>query len=158
MKALSRSLFFVLASIAGTPVVQASPSPEFCRVLRAFVMSVQPNESREFTFRTSWGSNFKGAAEPALFARRCEPHGYAPAEKVCAYLMESGSTEFSGENVKDTIACLSRKTRFDPRLSLNEANFDFNYGSESSGALINITFKEDPAVGGMALRLVADGY
>ena len=121
-------------------------------------MSVQPGETREFIFRTSWGSNFKDAAEPAIFAKRCESQGYAPAEKVCAYLMEYGLTEFSGENVKDAISCLSRKTRFDPRLSLNEADFDFTYGPENSGALIDVTFKEEPTVGGMAFRLVADGY
>jgi hypothetical protein len=158
MKLRSSSLFLVLTAIAWAPAAYASPAPEFCRVLRAFVKSVQPDETREFTFRTSWGSNFKDDKEPAFFAKRCVHEGYAPAEKVCAYLMEHGSTEFTGVDVKDAVSCLSPKTRFDARLSLNEANFHFSYGSENRGALIDVTFKEDAAVGGMAFRLAADGY
>jgi hypothetical protein len=158
MKVRGSSLFLVLAAMVGVPAAHASPAAEFCRVLRAFVVSVQPDETREFTFRTSWGSNFNDATEPAFFAKRCEHKGYAPAEKVCVYLMEYGSTEFTGVDVKDAVSCLSRKTKFDPRLSLNEADFHFSYGSENRGALIDITLKGDPAVGGMAFRLAADGY
>ena len=120
--------------------------------------SVQPDETREFTFRTSWGSNFKDTSEPAIFAKRCQHEGYEPAENVCAYLMEYGSTEFTGEVVKDAVFCLSRKTRFDRRLSLNLASFHFSYGSDNRGALVDITFKDDPVIGGMAFRVVADGY
>ena len=120
--------------------------------------SVQPDETREFTFRTSWGSNFKDTSEPAIVAKRCQHEGYEPAKNVCAYLMEYGSTEFTGEVVKDAVSCLSRKTRFDRRLSLNLANFHFSYGSDKRGALVDITFKDDPVIGGMAFRVVADGY
>jgi hypothetical protein len=122
------------------------------------VASVQPDETREFTFRTSWGSNFKDDPEPAIAAKRCEHGGYNPAKNVCTYLMEYGSTEFTGADVKDAVSCLSRKTKFDRRLSLYLASFHFSYGSDDRGALIDITFKEDPIVGGMAFRLVADGY
>lgn len=143
------------------PVAQASHAPEFCRVLRAFVESVQPNETREFTFRTSWGSDFNDAQDPGAFvfgSKRCEHGNDEPGEKVCAYLMEHGLMEFTEVNVKDAVSCLSRRTRFDPRLSLNEASFHFGYGSENRGALIDITFKADSVVGGMAFTLVANGY
>jgi hypothetical protein len=139
-------------------VAHASPPPDFCKVLRAFVASVQPDEAREFTFRTSWGTNFKDDSEPAIGAKRCEHEGYGPAKDVCTYLMEHGSTEFTGADVKDAVSCLSRKTRFDRRLSLNLASFHFSYGSDNRGALVDITFKDDPIVGGMAFRMVADGY
>ena len=158
MKVRSSLWFLPLAVAAWAPAAHSSPSPEFCKVLRAFVTSVQPDETREFTFRTSWGSNFKDDSEPAIGAKRCEHEGYDPAKSVCTYLMEYGSTEFTGADVKDAVSCLSRKTRFDRRLSLNLASFHFSYGSDDRGALIDITFKEDPGVGGMAFRLVADGY
>lgn len=157
MKAFS-SLSFLMLALLGTTSAHASPDPDFCKVLRAFVDSVQPDQTHEFTFHTSWGSNFNDADELALAAKRCVHNSYAPAENVCAYLMEHGSTEFTGADVKDAISCLSRKTKFDPRLNLNEALFSFSYGSEDRGALIDVSFKADPAVGGMAFRLVADGY
>lgn len=151
----------VLVAIAAIPAARASPAPEYCRVLRAFVESVQPDETREFTFRTSWGSDFNDSQEPRDFvfgAKRCEHGSDEPAEKVCAYLMEHGSIELTQVDVKDAVSCLSQKTKFDPRLSLNEADFHFSYGSENRGALIDITFKADSVVGGTVFRLVAEGY
>jgi hypothetical protein len=158
MKDIRGSLLAISSVVVIVPTAQASPTSEFCRALRAFVVSVQPDEIREFTFRTSWGANFKNAAEPALSAKRCEHEDYAPAERVCAYLMDHGSTEFAGTNVKDAVSCLSHRTRFDSRLSLNEADFSLSYGSESRGATIDVTLKEDAEVGGMAFRVVAHGY
>lgn len=152
------NLSFLTLLLLGIPSAYASPDPDLCKVLRAFVDSVQPDQTREFTFRTSWDSNFNDADKLALAAKRCIHNSYSPAEKVCAYLMEHGSTEFTGTDVKDAVSCLSRKTRFDPRLNLNEALFSFSYGSEARGALIGVSFKADPSVGGMAFRLVADGY
>ncbi len=158
MKLVRASLLVMFSAVAGLPAAQAAPNAEFCRVLRAFVVSVQPDETHEFTFRTSWGSNFKDVAEPANSAKRCEHGDYAPAQKVCAYLMAHGSTEFAGVDVKDGVSCLSARTKFDLRLNIEEADFSFSYGSENRGALIDVTFKEDAAVGGMAFRMVADGY
>jgi hypothetical protein len=119
---------------------------------------VQPNEKRGFTFRTSWGENFKDAPAPALAATRCEHAGYEPAKKVCDNLMKYGSTEFAGANVKNSIICLSRKTRFAPLMRLDNGAFSFSYGSDHKGALIDITLQADEKVGGMAFRLMADGY
>lgn len=157
MKNSARSLAFFLLAIA-LPAAHASPAPEFCKVLRSFVDSVKPDEQREFTLRTSWGDNFKDANEQALAAKRCEHKGYEPAKKVCEYLMENSSTEFSGVNVQDAITCLSKKTRFAPLMQLNYGSFSFSYGSDSRGALIDITLYKDERLGGMAFRLVADGY
>jgi hypothetical protein len=158
MKVRRNSFFLMLAATSSAFSAHAAPAPEFCKVLRAFVTSVQPDETREFTFRTSWGSNFKDDPEPAMWAKRCEHEGYGPAKNVCAYLMDHGSTEFTGVDVKDTVACLSPKTKFDRGLSLNLASFNFSYGSDNRGALIDITFKDDPVAGGMAFKVVADGY
>jgi hypothetical protein len=158
MKAICVSLLAMLSAVVTVPKAQAAPTSEFCRALRAFVVSVQPDETREFTFRTSWGANFKNAVEPAISAKLCEHEDYAPAERVCAYLMDHGSTEFAGANVKDAVSCLSHKTRFDSRLSLNEADFSLSYGSENRGVLVDVTLKEDAEVGGMTLKVVAHGY
>ena len=160
MRVRAKSWFSLLVAAAVMPAAHAAPSSDFCKVLRAFVESVEPDEARTFIFRTSWGSNFKDAEaeKPAFFAKRCEHDGYEPAKKVCAYLVEHGSTEFTWINVKDTISCLSGKTKFDPALRLNSGEFRFSYGSEHRGAWIDISFQEDQEVGGMAFRLTADGY
>ena len=148
----------LLLTLIASAATYASPPAELCRVLRAFAKSVPPGETRELTFRTSWGTDFKDATGTAIFAKRCEHGGYSFAQKVCAYLMQHGSIEFTGETVKDSISCFSRKTRFDPFFRLNEGKFSFSYGTDHRGARIDISFGADKAIGGMAFLLVADGY
>jgi hypothetical protein len=158
MKNSAKSIVLTAALAAFPPSAIASPPAELCAVLRSFVDSVQPKKKREFSFRTSWGENFKDTAEPAFFAKRCVHDGYAPAERVCDHLMEQGSIEFAGSNVKAAISCLSRKTKFAPLMELQSGAFSFSYGSDHRGALVDITLQEDPVVGGMIFRLEADGY
>lgn len=158
MKKHSQLLAFAISASLGLPVAHAAPSPELCKALRTFVESVQPDESRAFALRTSWGRNFKDAPEPALRAKRCEHGGYEPARKLCDYLMAHSSTEFAGANVKDAITCLSRKTRFAPMMELNNESFSFSYGNDNRGALIDVTLQPDEKMGGMTFELVADGY
>jgi len=140
------------------PAAHASPPPELCKALRAFIESIKPDEKREFTFHTSWGQNFKDAPEPAIFAKRCEHGDYEPAKKVCDYLMKNGSAEFADANVKNAVSCLSSKTRFDPLMQVSKGAFSFSYGSNNRGALIDVTLQTDDKLGGMAFQLVADGY
>lgn len=147
----------VLILAAAAPVAQGSPPTELCKLLRVFAASVQSGETGEFTFRTTWGSNFKDAAEPAMSAKRCEHAGYAPAEKICAYLMQQGSVEFPGTTVKESVACLSRGTAFDRGLSLDRGAFSFPYGSAHRGTRIDIDFDADAEIGGMAFRLTVAG-
>jgi len=127
-------------------------------VLRTFIESVQPDEAREFTFRTSWGTGFKDSDNSVLFAKRCEHGGYSPAERVCAYLLKHGSTEFAGATVMAAISCLEPKTSFGNAVALNGGDFSFASGTDARGAQIGITFAKDPVVGGFAFRLVAKGY
>ena len=125
-----------------------------CVPLREFVNSVKPDESKTFEFHTSWGSNFKDSAELAISAKRCNHFGYGPAEHVCTYLMEHGSTEFSANNFKHAVMCLSPKTRFDSRLSVSGAVMSLSYGS----AHVTLEFSEDSQIGGMVLKVAADGH
>ena len=137
--------------------VSAKMDP-LCGPLRAFVESVNPDETRTFDFHTSWGSNFTDSADPAIFAKRCNHYGYGPAKNVCVYLMEHGVIEFSDSNFKRATMCLSPKTRFDPGLSVSEAAMSLDYGGPDRGANVSLLFSEDPKIGGMVLKVVADGY
>ncbi len=140
------------------PVASAEQSTEFCDVLQAFVGSVKPDETRQLVFRTSWGANFKDTPGAALFAKRCEHGDYPAAKNVCSYLMEHDSAEFAAVAVKKAILCLSPASNLDDQLTINSASFSIHYGSQERGAIVDISLSEDSAVGGMALKLVADGY
>lgn len=158
MKSHGNRLFLLLTLVASAPTAHAAPATEFCKVLRAFVASVQPDETRGVTFRTSWGSNFNDALEPAMAAKRCEHGGDEPGRNVCAYLMEHGSIEFAQSDVKNAVSCFLRGTRFGQGLSLEHIGVQFTHGSDSRGAMVGITFEEDTDIGGMAFQLVAEGY
>ena len=140
------------------PLLARKRADALCAPLIAFAKSVAPDEERTLTFHTSWGGNFKDDPEPVIFAKRCIHHGYGPAMKVCSYLMEHGAVEFSDNNLKRAVMCLSPATRFDSRLSLGSASISLPYGTSERGSRINIDFAEDPKIGGMVLKIAADGY
>ncbi len=152
-------LLSIMVALAWLPTqtVLAKTDP-LCAPLRAFVQSVQPDESRVLEFRTSWGSSFKDSTEPALFAKRCNHFGYSPAETMCEYLVKHGATEFSDNNLKRSVMCLSPKTKLDSGLSIADATFSLSYGSDDRGALVSLKLVEDPKIGGVVLRISVDGY
>lgn len=157
MKVSLNSMIFLMASCI-YPAVYAEQSTEFCDVLRSFVGSVKSDETKEFIFRTSWGSNFKDTPETVLFAKRCEHGSYPAAKNVCAYLMEHASAEFADTAVKNAISCLSPGSSLDDQLTINSGSFSISYGTQDRGSIVDITFNEDSKVGGMAFKLVANGY
>lgn len=117
-----------------------------------------PDESRVLTFRTIWGDQFKDAVGPAFAGKRCEHGGYAPGERVCTYLMEHGSMEFSEKTAKEAITCLCRGTQFGRGLELRSGSFTLRYGGDYRGADVDIAFAEDAEVGGMALKIEVEGF
>jgi hypothetical protein len=150
-----------LALLAMTAAWQAqakvSPDP-MCGLLRAFVASVGPRETRSIEFHTSWGQNFKTSSAPAIYAKRCVSHDYASADAVCAYLMEYGMIEFSGNNAEQALTCLSKGTKFGLHVQLVQAEFSFPYGSDERGSNVTIKYGEDRDTGGMVLTITIDGY
>jgi hypothetical protein len=146
----------VLSAIASASTARGAES--LCTSLREFVSSVKPGETREFTFHTSWGGDFKDSSDQAIYAKRCNDGGYVPAQKVCDYLMEHGAVEFAGNNVKEALSCLSPRTRFAPSLGLQRASFSLPIGTQDRGSLVELEFYEDPEIGGMAFKVSADGY
>ena len=148
----------VLPIVAGCHLVAERASDPLCPPLRAFVSSVDPNVTREFVFYTSWGSGFKGDEEGSISKKQCVHANYPPAKAVCESLMNTGAVEFSGNNAKRAVSCLSKGTRFAPHMSLEQGSFSFSYGTDNRGALITVSFAEDEPLGAMALRVTADGY
>ena len=147
--------FVVLSAIAGTSTARGAES--LCTSLREFVSSVKPGETREFTFHTSWGQGFDASPDTTA-AKGCSHGDYLPAQKVCDYLMEHGSIEFAGNNVKEALGCLSPETRLPPTLRLGRASFSLSFGTQDRGSLVELEFYEDPEIGGMAFKVSANGY
>ncbi len=152
-------MVFVLAV---PPAAKAATDP-LCAPLRAFAASIGPQQKHELVFRTSWGGNFKDSPEglsrrEVFYAKRCESFRYKQAKRVCDVLMENASVEFSNFNAMRAIECLSPKTHFSEHTRFERGEFSLMYGNENRGANITVSFEEDQAVGGMALRIVADGY
>lgn len=73
-------------------------------------------------------------------------------------LMKHASVEFGNLNAMQAIVCLSPKTRFPYRTSFETGEFSLMLGTQDRGANLSISFKPDSVVGGMSLRIVADGY
>ncbi len=157
MRLISAALV-VLALDVPLPAEAATDS--LCAPLRAFAASTEPGQKHEIVFRTSWGGGaFKDAPEENTFnAWRCEHFHYEKAERVCKVLMEQGSVEFGNHNAMRAIECLSPKTAFAEHTVFERGEFSLMYGTEKRGANITISFEADEKVGGMALRIVAEGY
>lgn len=153
------AFILLVAAIASFPEASAGSGDPLCRPLRGFVSSVRPGEAREFVFHTRWGGGFNDSpGEQVIYAKRCIHNGYAPAKAVCEYLMDHGAVEFSGNNVKRALVCLSPGTHFANQVELNQGAFSLSYGSQKRGSLLAVEFKEDVDIGGMVMSIKAEGY
>ncbi len=149
----------VVAFIVLLPVNDSfARTDPLCKPLREFAASIKPETNRTIEFQTSWGGNFKNSPGPAVFAKRCLHNDYGPAKVVCDSLMELGSVEFANRNAMRTLSCLFPKTRFDSLLLLNKIDASFSYGKGDKASIINISFNESPDIGGMVLKIDAEGY
>lgn len=153
----------IFVSVLAWIPVQTAIAKDYsdCGPLRAFVASVKPDETRSFAFRTFWGGSFKDEKEEpeqfVFYSKRCEDQEYAPAKAVCADLMENGSVEFADGNLKQVVNCLSKESWLEG-VWFEGAVLSLNYGTEDRGANVDIELAEDPEVGGMVLRVTANGY
>lgn len=157
---MSRLLALLVAFvIPSMQEVRANESTDgLCKPLLAFVTSVNSGETREFTLHTIWGRNFNDSSEQVMYSKRCEHGGYGPSEEVCRYFTKHSAAEFAALNVKRTLSCLSPDTRIGRDVRMDRAAFSFSYDSERGGSHVTVEFGEDRKLGGMALRVVTEGY
>jgi len=148
----------LLFAVACGNAAAASKVDPLCAPMRAFVAAVGPDESRELAFHTSWGSNFKNAKEPAIFAKQCLHQGYGPAQPACRALMEHGAVEFSSTNAERVITCLAPDTRWGKHVQFEQGSLSLRYGTADRGSHVKVSYGEDSEMGGMVLRVAADGY
>lgn len=142
-------LMFSQAALAG--------NDDLCPHLTDFVNSVRVDQVSSIELHTSWGANFKDD-EDVMAAKRCI-HGDSPlAKKACEYLMKSASTEFAELNFKKVFLCLSPKTQIEKNVQFSHVAVSLTFGSEERGALLKLSLEKNERIGGMVLKLEAEGY
>ena len=157
---MKRPLAIVLAVAALGHLQEAACAPKdpLCAPLRAFAASVQPKERQEFAFHTMWGGPFKDdPSAQVLYEARCIHNSFEPGKAVCSYLMKHGQIEFSDIDAKRALECLSPATSLG-RLRLDSGVFALSYGTDRRGSHVKILYGEDSEMGGMVLRIIAEGY
>lgn len=130
---------------------------DLCPELKAFLASVEPDETRTVVLRTYWGAREVGDTI-VLGSKSCEHNDYEPGKKLCAYLMEHSSTEFAGHNAKRILNCLTPGPGISRDVDIHRGSFSVPFGSPDRGALVDLDVSPDKEPGGMVLRLQADGY
>ena len=71
--------------------------------------------------------------------------------------MEHGAVEFSATNAQRVLLCLAPEMQFGS-VRLEHGAFSLSYGTELRGGAVTVEYGEDQSMGGMALRVAADGY
>lgn len=146
------------ATLGHLQVAACASKDPLCTPLKAFAASVRPDERQELAFHAMWGGPFKDdPSAQVLYETRCVHNGFEPGKAVCSYLLKHGHIEFSDIDAKRALECLSPATRLGP-LRLDSGVFRVNYGTDRRGSHVKILYGEDPEIGGMVLRISAEGY
>jgi hypothetical protein len=156
---MQKRLYLGVVSISALLACEAGAADfDLCEPLLKFVESVNPDETRVLKLHTRWGGNFTDSHEPALAAKRCDYNDHALAKVVCEYFTKHGAIEFSGNNAKAVIACLSPGTLFAPKTELHTISLSMTYGTDDRGSLVDVDYSEDAELGGMVLSITVEGY
>ena len=146
--------------LLGLPTSAIGAPDALCAPLRKFVASVGPGGHREIVFRTSWGGGFSDDPDTkrSISSSRCEHQNYTAAKRVCDVIIKDASVEFGNVNAMRAVVCISPDIHFPRFMEFDHGAFSLNYGNANRGANVSVSFEEDSKIGGMALRIVADGY
>jgi len=93
------------ASCATTP----NEPDDLCAAMAAFANA--NDGTHTVRFMTDWGAMFEsqGPDGQPKYAKMCEHQSYAPAQKLCDYLMDNTSIEFMGINARRAFHCMGKR-------------------------------------------------
>jgi hypothetical protein len=94
----------VFLALAGCASHRAGRDP-LCQEIAAFANATKPGEIHVVSLETAWGSS--NTHPDSLASRDCSSGGYEPGARLCRYLVQHSFTEFSHENFRSSLACLS---------------------------------------------------
>lgn len=157
MKKINFTKFMIIFALMISQSVIAKED-DLCPYLHNFLQSIDIDKNATISLHTSWGSNFNDDTEDVFAAKRCVHNNVAAAKLLCDYLMPNSSTEFPGINFKRFLLCLSPKTKIDTSVQFSSGSVSLSYGTDDRGTLINLSLEEDKNIGGMVLKIEAEGY
>ena len=97
-------LFVIYLGLSGCAAQRLARDP-LCLEIASFANATNPGETHVVSLETAWGPSKIGPE--SLSSIRCNHGGYEPGVRLCRYLMEHSSTEFSQFNFLAAFACLS---------------------------------------------------
>jgi len=154
-------LSILVVAMLVTPPLCAEGAPahkSLCTQLRAFARSVATGQTQSLEFHTVWGGDFKSVTSRTLYEKQCIDHGYQPAKVVCKFLMQHGAVEFSGNNAKSAVSCLSSATRFASSMRLDGLDVSFPFCTSNRGSNITVSCGPATKMRGMVMAITARGY
>jgi hypothetical protein len=98
-----------LAAVSVSCAIPPREPDELCDKMEAFANAATTSEDHTVRLTTDWGGVFtksEGTNEEFMYAKSCEHYGYEPGRTLCAYLLESTSTEFGGINARRALRCI----------------------------------------------------
>jgi hypothetical protein len=96
------------ASCATTP----DEPNDLCDHMAAFANAAANDGTHTVRLMTDWGGYYarlKDPSDDAMYVQSCEHESYAPAQSLCAYLLENTSIEFQGINVRRALHCMGKR-------------------------------------------------
>jgi hypothetical protein len=99
-----RDILASAVALAGCASQRVGRDP-LCQEIAAFANATRPGETHVVSLETAWGSS--NAHPDSLDSRDCTSGGYEPGARLCRYLVQHSSTEFSDNNFRAALACLS---------------------------------------------------
>ena len=153
-------LKFVVLMIVSPPLYASGKAMQdpLCVPLRAFAKSVVAGQTHSVEFHTVWGGDFNSVTARTVYETRCIDRGYEPAKAVCKSLMQHGAIEFSGNNAKSAVSCLSPATHFGAPIDSDGLDLSFSYGTPNRGSNITVSYGPATDMRGMVMLITAAGY
>jgi hypothetical protein len=103
-----RALAAIVATVlsAGCTTVSLG-GDQLCSEIARFANSSDDSAVHTVELLTDWGGVFS-EDKNTVFEKACKHDQYAPAKKLCDYLLENTSTEFATVNFRRALSCLGQ--------------------------------------------------
>jgi hypothetical protein len=111
MKLLGAAVVALIVALTGcASSLHAATEPDaICREIADLANASSDGLLHQVRLMNDWGGLYcsSGPDEVAIACKACNHDAYGPGKRLCGYLMENTSTEFSGLNFIRVLRCLS---------------------------------------------------
>jgi hypothetical protein len=153
---LRNTFIVIVLALTGCASQRVGRDP-LCQEIAMFANATKPGETHVVSLETAWGPS--RMHPDAMASLDCNDGDYAPGARLCRYLVEHSETEFSPNNFRAALACLSgtpeetgnyvEYERLEARVSAYDAV------GVRDGVKVSLEFKPNPVHGTMQLDIGA---